>query len=318
MCSLNQEVSNLAKRLHDIIYFLPPHVTMRHYAPPVSSYSYGKPVAPSPSETASSNRQSQTTAHVSPRLHLHHEAISHPARNVWGCSGLSSQRTNPIPMHSSSPSSSCLHLCCSNREGSTGHTVQNPCRTFQLSRTTPNSPYMTHQQAQEGLLAINSGFGSIPVIGQNTKVVYNTSIPTSISHTLCSPFNSSFSHPSSMQTNSEHKQNQPSSQMPIHPSVILPGASQYQATFSSLTYSGGHSSMCSGHNQSQQGSITGPRQKGPIGSSPIHRTQDFACSEFEEAIDRNFGSSLCKERTNQQITAEQLPFLDLEEKNVMT
>lgn len=298
------------------MHFVPPHVTMRHYAPPVSSYSYGIPVAPGPSETASGNRQSQTAVHVSPRLHLHHEALSHPARNVVGCSGLSPQRISPILMHSSSPASSCAaqvhqHLCCSSREGSMGHTAQNPCRMFQLSRTTPNSPCMTHQQAQEGLLAINSGFGSIPVIGQNTKVVYNTSIPTSIPQTLYSPFNSSLSHPSSMQIDSEHKQNQPSSQMPIHPSVILPEALQYQTTFSSLTYSAGHSSVCSGHNQNQQGAIAGPRQQGLIGSSPI---QDFACSELEEVIDRNFRSSLRKKRTNQLITAEQLPFLDLEEK----
>lgn len=291
------------------MHFVPSHVAMRHYAPPVSSYSYGVPVAPSPSETASSNQQS---VHVSPRLHLHHEAISHPARNVWGCSGLPSQRISPVLMHSSNPASPCLHLCCSSREGSTGHTVQNPCRTFQLSRTTPNSPCMTHQQTQDGLLAISSGFGSIPVIGQNTKGVYNTSIPTSISHSLFSPFNSSLAHQSSMQINSEHKQNQPSSHMPIHPSVILPGASQFQTAFSSLTYSGGHSSICSEHNQREQGSIAGPRQKGLIGSSPSHRTQDFASSEMEEIIDRNLGSSLRKEQTNQQCTAEKLPFLDLD------
>lgn len=311
---MNQEVSNLAKKLHDIIHFVPPHVTMRHYAPPVSAPSYGISLGPGPSETAPSNRQSQSAVHVGPRLHLHHEAISHPARNVWACSGLSSQRISPILMHSPSPASPCLHLCCSNREGSSGQPVQSPCRTFHLSRTTPSSPCMSHQQAQEGLLAIGSGFGSIPVIGQNTKVVYNTSIPTSISHTLCSSFHSSLSHPSSMQIISEHKQNQPSSQMPIHPSVLLPGAPQYQTTFSSLTYSGGHPSMCSGHSQSLQGPVAGPRQKGLIGSSPIHRTQDLASSDLEKVIDRNFGSSLRKERINQQITAEQLPFLDLEGK----
>lgn len=254
---------------------------MRQYAPPVSSYSYGIPVAPGPSETASSSRQSQTAAHVSPRLHLHHDALSHPARNpLWGCSGLSSQRTSPVLMHSSSPAASCLHLCCSTREGSTGHAVQNPSRTFQLSRTTPSSPCMTHQQAQEGLLAINSGFGSIPMIGQNTKVVYNTSVPTSISHTLYSPFNSSLSHSSSMQITSEHQQNQPSSQGPLQSSFIPPGASQYQTTFGSLTYSGGHFSTCSGNNQSQQGFGTGPRPKGLIGSSPVHLTRDYACSEL--------------------------------------
>lgn len=70
--------------------------------------------------------------------------------------------------------------------------------------------------------------------------------------------------------------------------------------------------MCLGHNQSQQGSIVGPRQKGPVGSSPIHQTQDFASSQLEKVPDRDFGSSLRKEKTNQQITAEQDSFFDLE------
>lgn len=282
---------------------------MRHYGPPISSYSYGIPVAPSPSVTASSNRQTQTPGHVSPRLHLHHEAISHPARNVWGCSGLSPQRISPVVMHSSSPVSSCLHPCCSNREGSTGHTFKSPCRTFQLSRPTPNSLSMMHQ-APEGLLVINSGFGSIP--GQNTKVGYNTAFPTSISHTPGPSFNSTWSHPPTMQINTEQLNTHPSSQMPTGSPVIPPGASQYQMTFSSLTHSRGHSSMCSGHSQSQQGSIVGPRQKAPVGASPIHRTQDFACSQLEKVPDRDVGSSLRKEKTNQQITAEQDSFFDVE------
>uniref|UniRef100_H2US27 Voltage-gated delayed rectifier potassium channel KCNH4 n=1 Tax=Takifugu rubripes TaxID=31033 RepID=H2US27_TAKRU len=221
------------------------------------------------------------------------------------------KRISPIVMHSSSPVSSCLHPCRSNREGSTGHTLRSPCRTFQLSRPTPNSPSMMHQ-AQEGLLVINSGFGSVPVIGPNTKVVYNTSFPTSISHTLGPSFNSTWSHPPSMQINSEHPHNQLTSQMPNRSPVITPGASQYQMTFSSLTHSGGHSSMCFGHNQSQQGSTVGPRQKGPVGSSPIHQTQDFASSQLEKVPDRDFGSSLREEKTNQQITAEQDSFFDLE------
>lgn len=72
--------------------------------------------------------------------------------------------------------------------------------------------------------------------------------------------------------------------------------------------------MCSGNSQSLQVPITGPRQKGLVGSGPIHGTQDLASSDLEKVIDRNFGSSLRKERINQQITAEQLPFLDLEGK----
>lgn len=295
---MNQEVSNLAKRLHDIMHFLPSHMAMLHYAPPVPSYSYGIPMAPSPSVTASSNWQSHTPLNIATGLHLHHEAISHPARNVWGCSGMSSQGISPSLLHSSSPMSSCLHLFCSDREGSTAHRLQSPCGTFQAPSTTPNSPCMTHPHAQVGpsLLAL----GSIPVIGQAPQVAYNTSIPTmSISHSLCSPVNSSYSHPSiSVQINSDPTHDPSNSQTPIHSLITPAGQSQYQTTFSSLTSSGVHASICTGHNQSQQGSINGSRQNAPVGSSPIHHTQDFACSLLGEVTDRDCGASLCQERTD--------------------
>lgn len=303
---MNQEVSNLAKRLHDIMHFLPSHMATLHCASPVSSYSYGIPLAPSPSVTTTSNWQSHTPLNIATGLHLRHEPISHPARNVWGCSGISSQGISPTLLRSSSPVSSCLHLCCSNREGSTAYRLQNPCGTFQNSRTTPNSPCMAHPHAQGGpsLLALNSTFGSIPVIGQASQVAYNPAIPTmSISHSLCSPVISNLSHPSiSVQINSDPTRKQSNSQTPILSSIPPAGQSQYQPAFSSLTPSGVHASVCSGHSQSQQGSIHGSRQNGPVGSSPVQHTQGFACSLLGEVTD--CGASLCQERTAQHITTE--------------
>ncbi|XP_035510745.1 potassium voltage-gated channel subfamily H member 4a [Morone saxatilis] len=295
--NLNQEVTNLAKELHDIMHFLPSHMAMLHYNPPVSSYSYGIPMAPSPSVSAPSNWQPHVPLNIATGLHLHHEAISHPARNVWGCSGMSSQGRSPTLLHSSSPMSSCLHLCCSDREGGTAHRLQSQCGPFQTSRTTPNSPYMTHPHAQAGpsLLALSS----FPVICQATQVAYNASIPTmSNSHPLCSPVNSVYSRPSlSVQTNSDPTHNQTNSQTPIHSSITPTGQPQYHTTFSSFAPSGVHTSICTGHNQSQQGSINCPKQNEPVRSSPTHHTQTLACSLLGQVTDRDCRASLYQERT---------------------
>ncbi len=300
--SLNQEVSNLAKELHDIMHFLQSHMTMLHYTSPVSSYSYGIQMAPSPSVTASSNWQPHVPLNIATGLHLHHEAISHPARNVWGCSGMSSQGRSPTLLHSSSPMSSCLHLCCSDREGAAAHRLQSQCGPFQTSRTTPNSPYMTHPHAQGGpsLLALSSAFSSFPVICQSPQAAYNVTTPTmSNSHPICSPVNSGYSHPSLIvQTNSDPTHNQTNSQTPIHSSITPTGQPQYHTTFSSLTPSGVHTSICTGYTLSQQGSISGPRQNDPVGSSPIHHTQDLACSLLGQVTDRDCRASLYQERTD--------------------
>lgn len=267
--NLNQEVSNLAKELHGIMHVLQSHMAMLHYTPPASTFSYGIPMVPSPSVTASSDWQSHVPLNIATGQHLHHEAISHPARNAWGCSGMPSQARSPTLLHSSTPLSSCLHLCCSDREGATAHRLQSQCGPFQASRATPSSPYMTQSRAQGGpsLLGLSTAFSSFPV-----PVPYNASIPTmSNSHPLCSPVN--YSHPSlSVQTNSDPTHNQTNSHTPIHSSVTPTGQPQLHTVFSSLTPLGVQTSMCTGHNHSQQGSISGPRPNDPTGSSPIHHT----------------------------------------------
>lgn len=330
MNNLNQEVANLAKELHNIMHFLPSHMAMLHYTPPVSTYSYTTPMTPSPSVTASSNWQPHVPLNIATGLHLHHEAISHPARNVWGCSGMSSQGRSPTVLRSTSPMSSCLHLCCSDREGAAAHRLQSPCGTFQTSRTTPNSPYMTHPHAQGGpsLLALSSAFSSFPVICQAPQVGYNATVPTmSNSHSLCSTVNSGYSLPSlSVQTNSDPAQ-QTGSQTPIHSSITPIGQPQYHTTFSSLSSPGVHMSVCTGHNQSQQGSISGPRLNDPVGSSPVHHTQDLACSLLGQTTDRDRRAPLYHETTDNieflgmsssTLTVEvQPPHLDIEETQIL-
>ncbi|XP_059203535.1 potassium voltage-gated channel subfamily H member 4a [Centropristis striata] len=318
--NLNQEVSNLAKELHDIMHFLQSHMAMLHN-PPVS---YGIQMAPSPSVTASSSWQPHVPLNIATGLHLHHEAISHPARSVWGCSGMPSQDRNPTLLHSSNPAASCSHLCCSDREGPTAHRLQSQCSPFQTSRTTPNSPYMTHSHARGGpsLLGLSSGFGSFPGGFQAPQVPYNASIPTmSNSHPLCSPVNSGYTHqPLTVQTNSDLTHNPTNSQTPIHSSITYTGQPLYHTTFSSLTPSAVHTSTCTEYNQGQQGSISGPRQNDLVGSSPIHHIEDPACSLLRQ-VDKDCGATLYQERTDSieshdqsgsTPTVVQPPLLDVE------
>uniref|UniRef100_UPI0037E951AD potassium voltage-gated channel subfamily H member 4a n=1 Tax=Semicossyphus pulcher TaxID=241346 RepID=UPI0037E951AD len=315
--NLNHEVSNLAKELHDIMHFLQSHMTMLHYPSAVSSYSYGVQMAPSPSEP-------HVPLNIATGLHLHHESISHPARNVWGCGGMPSQGRNPSLLHSSSPMSSCMHLCCSDREGTPAQRIQSQCGPFQTSRTTPNSPYVTHQHAQAGPSLLTPAFSTYPVICQAQQVAYNTSITTiSNSHPICSPVISGYSHSSlNVQTPSDPTQNQTNSQTPIHSSITPSGLPQYHTTFSSLSPLRVHTSVCTGHNQSHQGAISGPRQSEPVGSSPMHHIQDPACSLLRQVTDRDCRASMYQERSDNieyqdlssgALTVEvQPPLLDME------
>lgn len=275
---------------------------MLHYASPVSSYSYGIQMVPSPNVTSSSDWQPNVPLNIANRLHLHHEAISHPARNVLGCIGRPSQDRSPSLLHSSSPVSSFLHLCCSDREGTTAHRQQSQCSPFQTSRPTPNPPYMTHSHGQgcPSLLGLSSAFSSFPVICQAPQGGYNTSVPTmSNSHPLCSPVNSGYPHPSmSAQTNSDPTHNQTSSQTPIHSTITPTGQPQYHTAFSSLSPSGVHTSIRTGHMPGQQSSINSPRQNDPVGSSSIHHAHDFACSLLGQVTDRDSTASLYQKRTD--------------------
>lgn len=298
--NLNQKVSSLAKELHDMMHFLQSHIAMLHYTAPATTYSFGIQMTPSPSVTSSSDWQPSVPLNMATGLHLHHETISHPARNVWGCSGMSSQGRSPTLLHSSSPVSSCLHLCCSDREGSTSHRLQSQCSSFQTSATNPNSPFMSHSHGQGGpsLLGLSSAFSSFPVLCQAPQVACSPCIPTmSSSQPLCSPINSVYSHqPLRVHTNLDGTHNQ--CQTPIHSSITPTGQAQYHTAFSSLSPLGVHTSICTGHTAGKQSSINGPRQNNLVGSSPIHYTQDQACSLLGQVIDRDCRAPLLQERAD--------------------
>uniref|UniRef100_A0A3Q3N9R2 Voltage-gated delayed rectifier potassium channel KCNH4 n=1 Tax=Mastacembelus armatus TaxID=205130 RepID=A0A3Q3N9R2_9TELE len=279
--NLNQKVSNLTKELHDMMHFLQSNTAMLHYTPPVSTYSFGMQRVTSTVVTASSDWQPPAPLNMSTGLHLHHEAISHPARNVWDRGGMPSQGRNPTLLHSSNPVSSCLHMCCSDREGTTAQRLQGQCGPFQTSTSNPNSPYMTRPQSQVGpsLLGLSSVYSSFPVICQAPQLTCNASIPTmSSSYPLCFPVNSACPHPPlSVQTNLDPIHYQINSQTPIHSSVTPTGEPQYHTAFSSLTPTGIHTSVCTGYISGQQSSTNGPRKNDLVGSSPFLHTQDLGC-----------------------------------------
>ncbi|XP_068605843.1 potassium voltage-gated channel subfamily H member 4a [Brachionichthys hirsutus] len=290
--NLNQEVSNLANGLQDIMHFLPSHMAMLHGAPPVSSYSFGVPMAASPRVTSSSTWQPHVPLKIATGLHLHHDAIGHPARNVWGCGGMSSQGVSPTLLHTPSPMSPCLHLCCSDRDGSAAHRLQSQCASFQSFRASPSSPYVTHRHAQGGpsLLAISPAFRSFPSMCQASQVAYNASVPTgSSTNPLCSPINSAHE-----QTNSEPTRHHSNSQTPIHSAATLAERLQYHTTVSSVTPTGVHASTCTGHGQSQQGT----KQNEATGSSSSHLIRDLACPLLGQGTDKDCDAPLCRERTD--------------------
>ncbi|XP_037834446.1 potassium voltage-gated channel subfamily H member 4a isoform X2 [Kryptolebias marmoratus] len=178
--------------------------------------------------------------------HLQYESISHPARSASSCSGMPSHSRGSVFLHPSG--SACLHLCCSDREGITANRLQSP---FQKPRATPSSPYTSHTQGGPSLLGISSAFSGFPV-------------------------NHGLSHPSiSIQTHSDVAQNLTSPQTPIHSPNTPSCQPQYHTAFSSLKPPGGSTSMSTVHNKRQQSSV---RQNDPVGSSPVHHSQERGCS----------------------------------------
>lgn len=284
--NLNQDVSKLAKELHNIMDFLQSHMAMLPNTSPASTSSYSIQMLHNSSVTTSSHWQPDVPLNIATGLPVYHEMISHPARNAWHSSGIPSQGTGPTPC-SSSPVSS--HLCCSDRN--TTQRLQNmirSCSPFQTTRTTLNSPYVTYSLAQGGpsIPGICSAFSGYPMSCQALHMVNNAQIPKS-THPLCSTVNGGYSQPPlSALTNSDLSHNQAKSHTPIHLSTTPSAQPRYHTTFSSLTPSRVHATVCTGHEE----------QRGSVGSSPVSHAQDLACSWMEQA-NTDCKASLHQERT---------------------
>lgn len=270
------------------MHFLQSHLAMLHHT--------------APNVVTSNSWHPHVPLNTSTELHLHHETISHPARNAWGCSGISCHPRSPTLHHASSSMSTCLHLCCSDRERTTAHRLQSQHGPFQTPRETPGSPYMTqsHTLPGQSLLGVSSGFSSFPVICQASQVAYNAQIPAKhSSQPLCTP-NCGHSHPSfSAPPNCNVTQNLPQSHTPIHPPIPSTVKLQYHTVVDSLTPTGILNSVSSEEKKGPYPSPSyGPRQNDLVGSSPVHPPQECsnkACrgSVFQERTDNaeNHGTS---------------------------
>lgn len=273
-------------------------MTMLHNNSPASTCSCGTQVLPNPSVTTSSHWQPDVPLNISTELPPVHEMISHPARNIWHSRGIPSQCTSSALLYSSSTIPSCSHLVCSDRD--TTQRLQCFSSPFQTPRTSPGSPYMTSSHAHGGpsLLGISSAFSGYPLSSQASHVVSSAKIHTiSSTHSLCSTVNCGYSQPPlSVQTNSDSSHNQTKSQTPIHLSTTPSAQPQYHTAFSSLTPSRAHTLIYTGY-EDQRGTVEGSRQNDPVGSSPVHQTQDLANSLMEQVPNMDSKASLYKERT---------------------
>lgn len=260
-------------------------MTMVHNNSPASTRPCGTQVLPNPSVTTSSHWQPDVPLNISTGLPPVHEMISHPARNIWHSSGIPSQCTSSGFLYSSSTIPSCSHLVCSDRD--TTQRLQCFSSPFQTPRTSPGSPYITFSHAHGGpsLLGISSAFSGYPLSCQGSHVVSSAKTHTiSSTHSLCSTVNSDSLH------------NRTKSQTPIHLSTTPSAQPQYHTAFSSLTPSRAHTLIYTGY-EDQRGTVEGSRQNDPVGSSPIHQTQDLANSLMEQVPNMDSKASLYKERT---------------------
>ncbi|MED6235038.1 hypothetical protein ATANTOWER_013520 [Ataeniobius toweri] len=276
--NLNEEVFNLMKELHDIMHFLQSNIPMsRHVSPPgVTSCSHWHP---------------NVSLDSSSELHLHHETISYPARNAWDCGGMLSHRRNSTLLHSSSSVSTCLHLCCSDKEGTSAERLQSQYSPFQTPRATPSSPCIIHPHNNIGspLLGNSSTFSSFPVICQCPPATYKIS---SLAKGNTNPVSN---HPYPVLNLLTNSQSLTDPQTPVHSANSHIGQPQYHTAFSSLIPSGAHTLVSTEHNMSQ---LSSTRQNDPVGSSPVHHSQDHACSLMGQVSNRECGGSLYHERTD--------------------
>ncbi|CAG5898029.1 unnamed protein product [Menidia menidia] len=282
---LNEEVSNLAKELHEFMHFLDSHMTMLHLTNPDVRHSY----------CWHPNVQLNPSA----ELHLHHESISHPARNAWSFTGAPASSTNPTLLHSSSSGST--HMCCSDKEENTPHRLQSQYGSFQTPRATPSSPYISHPHTQAGpsLLSISSAFGSYPVICQAPQVVYNAPIPTKHSSpSPCSTVSCAHCHQTfGFQNPFDVTLNRSRSQTPVHSTTTPTGQSQCHTAISSLVSSETADPMYTGHYQDEQSFTGGLEQNDHTGSIPD--APDSELFLLERVSNRKCEGSHHNKRTDQ-------------------
>ncbi|XP_062874575.1 potassium voltage-gated channel subfamily H member 4a [Trichomycterus rosablanca] len=257
MSRLNQEVSNLAKELHEMMHFLHTHMNTQHFLsplPPYSSFSSTNLTQP-PSNWSSGTPFNLATA------------------PICGCGrgSVLGQEVEVDHVHppDSPPHSTCTHSqCFSDQERLSTLGLESQPSSFQTSRSTPNSPCLSHPagQAVSCLLSLAPNFNTISRPGMMAPETILTNSPNK-SH--CSHSSLSHSHPSlSLQTNPDLTCQHSA---PIHISLTPTGQSQPLTVVSPLL----HAEICS---SSLLHIPTGPRQNDLVGSSPVHMREPTSTS----------------------------------------
>ncbi|KAM9457190.1 potassium voltage-gated channel subfamily H member 4a [Clarias gariepinus] len=264
MNRLNQEVSNLAKGLHEMMHFLHTHVTMPHFAPPLPTYSsFSTSLTPPPSDWP-------------PRVSFN---IAQAPSCGCGRGSVLGQEVEMEHLHPppSPPHGTCPHsLCCPEQERRSALGLESQPNPYQTSRTTPNSQYMGHSASRQVPCLLSLAPSFPPVSG-----------PSSIGPQTNSPSQALYSHGSLSQPHTSLSlQTTPDltcqRSTPIHISLTPTGQSQPLTAVSSLMRAG----ICS---PSSLHLPTGPRQNDLVGSSPVHLHDPALSPTAEMTATENLG-----------------------------
>ncbi|TSK28008.1 Potassium voltage-gated channel subfamily H member 4 [Bagarius yarrelli] len=252
MTRLNQEVSNLAKGLHEMMHFLHTHVTMPHFPSPIPSYS-----------SFSLYTQTSNTSLTTPQSDwLPRNSFSMTAAPGCGCGrgSVLGQEVEMEPIHPAvgPPHSTCPHsMCCPEQERLSALGLESQSSTYQVPRTTPDSQYVGHS-ANRAVASLLSLAPSFPSVSGTSRMTPHTNSPSKglCSHGSLGQPHSSLSLQTTPDLTCQHF-------TPIHISLTPTGQSQPFTAISQLTHAG----ICS---PSSLHLPTGPRQNDLVGSSPVH------------------------------------------------
>lgn len=272
MNRLNQEVSNLAKGLHEMMHFLHAHVTMPNFPsslPLVSSFNLhtqtsSASLTPSPSDWPPQMSFNMATA----------PSCGCGRGSVLG-QEMEMEHLHPPP---SPPHSTCPHsLCCPDQERLSALGLESQPSPYQTSRTTPNSPYTSHS-AGRPVPCLPSMAQSVSSVSGPSRMAPQTNSPSKAS---CSHGSLNHAHSSlSLQTCTPDLTCQLST--PIHISLTPTGQSQPFTAVSPLTRTG----ICS---PSSLHLPTGPRLNVLVGSSPVHLHDPTPSATGEVTDTENLG-----------------------------
>ncbi|KAA0705834.1 Potassium voltage-gated channel subfamily H member 4 [Triplophysa tibetana] len=291
MNHLNQEVSSLTKQLHEMMQFLHSHVTPSHFTSsftPYSSYSCHTSSNFTNMASSTTNWSSRLGYTMSAGASLQPDTSlrdSLGSRHTCTCGESHGQERGSVLgqegdielLQTPNPHSTYTHFpCCPDQERVATLGVESQTIPCQISKTTPNSPYLRHQGPHSGgsLLGLTSACpisGLVPhVRSGGCTVTPSNTLP------LCSYSLQSQSHPSlSLQMTSDLTCPHSRAPTPIHSSITQTGPSQPLTAVSSLMNAG----ICSTNFLHFP---TGPRQNDMVGSSPVHVHDPILASTGEK------------------------------------